>query len=164
MNALIKNLTKVIDKINKDKRFSNLIHFDRVEFISEEGVLTVFFKTTEHLSPFDFLKAKRELEESCDANVRVSLDQSHYASELFGEEKILEQYLKDYLILSEPTVMPFIQPAKITQDDRILEICCTSKMAEGIVSTMKLNTLSEHFLRDIYGVNRGCLLYTSRCV
>lgn len=155
MNALIKNLTKVIDKINKDKRFSNLIQFDRVEFISEEGVLKVFFKTTEHLSPFDFLKAKRELEESCDAKVRVSLDQSHYASELFGEEKILEQYLKDYLILSEPTVMPFIQPAKITQDDRILEICCTSKMAEGIVSTMKLNTLSEHFLRDIYGVNRG---------
>ena len=80
MNALIKNLTKVIDKINKDKRFSNLIQFDRVEFISEEGVLKVFFKTTEHLSPFDFLKAKRELEESCDAKVRVSLDQSHYAS------------------------------------------------------------------------------------
>jgi len=153
LNALIKSLTQVIDKINKDKRFSNLIQFDRVEFIAEEEVLRAFFKTVEHLAPFEFLKVKRELEESCNVKIKISLDQSCHADTLFQDEKILEQYLKDYLILSEPTVMPFIQPAKIVLNDRTLEILCASKMAEGIISTMKLNILAEHFLNDIYGVN-----------
>ncbi len=152
MNALINELTQIIDKINKDKRFLDLVQFERVEFISEEQALKAFFKTIKHLCPREFLKIKREMEDSCKENVKISLDQSHYAQELFGDGQVLEQYLKDYVILCEPTVMPFIKGAHFSLSDRMLEIAFETEMASNIFSVMNLDTLIEQFLHDTYGV------------
>lgn len=152
MNALINDLTQIIDKLNNDKRFLNLIQFERVEYISEEQALKAFFKTIEHLSPEKFLKVKREMEDSCNENVRISLDQSYYAKELFADHKILEKYLKDYVILCEPTVMPFIKGAQFILSDRMLEVAFETEMASNIFSTMNLGGLLEQFLYEAYGV------------
>ncbi|MEG2360810.1 MAG: PolC-type DNA polymerase III [Christensenella sp.] len=164
MNALINNLSNVIDKITKDKRFINIIQFERVEFISENATLNAFFKTIEHLSPVDFLKLKHELERSCDEKIKISLDQSYYANELFANNEIAEKYIKDFIVLSKPTVMPFIASAKITLTELFLDIVFETDMGKQIFSTMDLSSLAEQFLSDTYGISVKARLTVSEDV
>lgn len=152
MNALINDLTKVLDKIKKNNRFQDLIEFDRVELLSDEGALEAFFKTSKHLSPVEFIKIREELSKECNKKVKISLDQSGYAQELRENSVSLEQHLKDFLILSEPTVMPFVKGAQITLKDNLLEIVFETEMGENIFGVMNLGRLAERFLCDTYGI------------
>ncbi|MEG1753180.1 MAG: hypothetical protein RR234_04640, partial [Christensenella sp.] len=99
-----------------------------------------------HLSPVDFLKLKHELERSCDEKIKISLDQSYYANELLANTEIAEKYIKDFIVLSKPTVMPFIASAKITLTELFLDIVFETDMGKQIFSTMDLSSLAEQFL------------------
>ena len=81
MNAQIKDLAKILDKINSDTRFRENVRFDRVEYSEEAGELEAFFKTSSHLPPAQFLKLKKEILASCGAGVGVMLDQSDFKDE-----------------------------------------------------------------------------------
>ena len=114
--------------------------------------MEAFFKTSKHLSPVEFIKIREELSKECNKKVKISLDQSGYAQELRENSVSLEQHLKDFLILSEPTVMPFVKGAQITLKDNLLEIVFETEMGENIFGVMNLGRLAERFLCDTYGI------------
>ncbi|BDF58498.1 DNA polymerase III PolC-type [Christensenellaceae bacterium] len=152
MNAQIKDLAKILDKINSDTRFHEAVRFDRVEYSEQAGELEAFFKTSSHLPPAQFLKLKRELLASCGAGVGVLLDQSDFKDEFCRADDTVEKYIKDLSVLLQPTVLPFVKTASVKLKDNLLHILFDSDMGEGIFLSMGIKDTIEKYLQDTYGI------------
>ncbi|WP_066647539.1 PolC-type DNA polymerase III [Christensenella timonensis] len=152
MNAQIKNLAQILEKINSDARFGDAIRFDRVEYSEEQELLDVFFKTSKHLAPAHFLKLKKALAESCSTGLCILLDQSDFKQEFCDNKETLEKYIKDFIALTQPTVIPFIRSAAIRLKDNLLHIDFDSDMGEGVFLSMGVQEKVEAYLRGTYGI------------
>ncbi|MEA4853553.1 MAG: PolC-type DNA polymerase III [Christensenella sp.] len=151
MNAQIKDLAKILDTIKNDSRFAEKIRFERVEYDSGNEILEAFFKTSVHLPPDEFLPLKQELADSCKNGIALYLDQSGFWDDLYEDQVVMSQYLKDFAIIKQPTLLPFLQNASMEWKDHLLTVGVMDEMSEGILHAMELPALLSGYLDLVYG-------------
>ncbi|MEG0584792.1 MAG: PolC-type DNA polymerase III [Christensenellaceae bacterium] len=154
MNAQIKELSKVLKKIEDDTSLNSKIKFDRVEYAAKENLLEVYFVTTKHLKPFDFLKLKAKLCELCDKGIAIFIYQTDFVMEFVANQSKFEKYCKDVAVMMQPTILPFISSAKIEiQGNKFVEITLETQMAETVFCTMDISSIIQKYLLESYGLS-----------
>ena len=56
MDKYLSAIQKILDSVSSDPKFSRQLKFDRVEYRKAAGAFRVYFNTTTHLHPVDYLK------------------------------------------------------------------------------------------------------------
>ncbi|MGI6154240.1 MAG: exonuclease domain-containing protein, partial [Christensenellaceae bacterium] len=148
-------LARILDGMSGNARLTKELIRDKAEYDQEKNTLCLHFRTARHHAPADFLRLQKELADFEQGRVELVISQREFASEI-AKEETLERFLKDYILLKWPVMLPFISSAAIErkQDGAVVLIVFGSDTGRDLFETMGLRDEVQEYLYRVY--NMAC--------
>lgn len=143
-------LNRVIQKISEDTRLKNKLKAVKAEYYPKKNAVELHFHTVKHCSPKEFLQLESMVNTHCSEHISIVVNQSCHVQEITDHTK-LEKYVKDYVIMKQPAMLPFISNASLHHEKDRLDILFDNEMGKNLFVTMGLKDAVQQYFKDSYG-------------
>jgi hypothetical protein len=106
-------LKELLNEISVDGSLKDKILKDRAEYSPENKHIGIHYKTARHFTPARFIRLKEHLDAHKKSGIRLFLSQNDFTGEMISDCGLLEKHCKDFCILKQPILAPFISSANI---------------------------------------------------
>jgi DNA polymerase-3 subunit alpha (Gram-positive type) len=144
------DLKDILITIGNDPRFHNKIKQDRAEFCSETKMIGVYYATTVHLVPADYIQLRNALSKHNTRELSFYLTQSSFADDFQQDQKALEQCVKDFCAIKQPMILPFLIAAEIIWREANIAITFESEIGKDLFSSLGLKADLTEYFWDVY--------------
>ncbi len=146
-------LKELLKEISVDGSLKDKIRQDRAEYSPEQGRVGIHYKTTRHFTPARFIRLRDRLGAHKKGDIGLFLSQNDFSGEVTSDPAILEKHCKDFCILKQPVLTPFITSAHIQLQSATLKVSFENETGEEIFNSMQMGDALGGFLRDSYGID-----------
>ncbi len=151
MDDLLLAIQKILDVVGASPKYSKFLLFERVEFRKASGSFFIYFDTKSHMHPVEYIKlvkkAKNEFEKG---NISVVVSQRNFAAQIESDAKLMENYIRDFLVYEKQTFLPFVSGVAMNvQKDRI-QLSFRDDFAYGLFEKSDLGIKIKEYLKIAY--------------